>query len=269
MSATTTYASPLAESYVGATMAVVDGAEVPWNFGNFEEEYAALRQHRALFDLCALGRIKVSGRGAQAFLQKELARDISYLFPEKSLTTLMLDDDARPVDLLVVYKIQGGYVLETSLGRGAQTLEHLAGRGPEDVELTDLADEQAVLGIEGPFAWDILGRLFDPQLTGLPYQGVAVREWEGEELLVSRTGFSGEYGYKLYLSIPAAAKAWSLISEETKPVGFEAMETSMIEMRQPMLHRELGEDGTVMRCGLNWLVEIDKEDYTGLDVLTA
>jgi glycine cleavage system aminomethyltransferase T len=270
VSALTTYVSPLAGSYASdASTAVIDGAEVPWSFGSYDDEYAALRQHRALFDYSSLGRIHVSGRGALDFLQGQLARDISYLFPEKSLTSLLLDDDARPVDLVVVYKVQGGFILETAVGRGAQTLAHLSGLAPDDVELADLSEEQAVIGIEGPFSWDVLGRLFDPQLTGLPYQGVAAREWEGEELLVSRTGYTGEYGYKLYLSVAAASKAWALLKEETRPVGFEALETAMLEMRQPMLHRELADDGNVMRCGLNWLVELEKEDYAGLDALVA
>ncbi|MBW3669051.1 MAG: aminomethyltransferase family protein [Actinobacteria bacterium] len=249
------------------TTEIVASAEVPWVFSSVEEEYTALRQRRALFDFSHLGRIKISGRGALDFLQEQVARDITYLFPEKSLTSLMLDEEGRPFDVVVVYKVQGGYILETSVGHGAATLERLRAAAPDEVEVTDLSEELAVVGIEGPFAWEVLGRLYEPQLTGLPYQGVATIEWEGEEVRVSRTGFTGEYGYKLYLPVAAASKAWHLMLEETPPAGYAALETAMLEMRQPMLHREVGPEDNVVRCGLNWMVELDKEDYIGREAL--
>ncbi len=96
---------------------VIDGAVVPWVFTSFDQEYAALRQQRGLLDFSPLGRVSVTGAGAEAFLQQQLARDIGYLFPERSLTSLLLDDDAAPIDIAVVHKVTGGYLLESAVGR--------------------------------------------------------------------------------------------------------------------------------------------------------
>jgi glycine cleavage system aminomethyltransferase T len=263
-------ASPLAGLYPEGVMTETIGdAEVPWSFGSLEAEHNALRMSSALLDFSALGRISVSGSGAMDFLQHQVARDIAYLFPERCLTTLMLDDDATPVDVVVIYKVQGGYVLETSIGRGQATLARLREQAPPGIEVADLSGTHASVGLEGPFCWQVLSQVFDPQLTGLTFQAVQQSAWEGHEVLVSRLGFTGEYGYKFDLSVDAARKLWARLAEEVSPVGYEALEVAMLEVRQPLLHREVGEDGNVMRCGLNWLVELEKDDYVGRDALEA
>lgn len=247
----------------------VDGATVPWVYSSFEEEYTRLRQGRGVFDFTSLGRIRVEGQQALAFLQHVLARDIEYIFPERCLTSLVLDDEANPVDIVVVHKVQGGYLLETSFGRGRSTLEHLRGHAGEGVEVRDASDEAVILGLEGPFAWDLLKQVFEAQLTGLPFQGVASSAWSGEQILVSRTGYTGEYGYKFHLAPDLAKKAWEVLVQEAPPIGFQALEVAMLEMRQPMLHRELSTDGNVIACGFNPMVEIDKDDFVGKEALTA
>ncbi len=222
-----------------------------------------------LVDLTSVGRIRVAGTGVLAFLQRMVARDIEYLFPERSLTTLLLDDDAKPIDIVIVHKVQGGYLLETSFGRGEATLAHLQGHADDGVEVTDVSAEATMIGLEGPFAWELLRQVFEPQLTGLPFQGVAASTWQGEDILVTRTGYTGEYGYKLHLPPELAPKAWEVLGAEAPPLGFEALEISMLELRQPMLHRELGDDGNVIACGFNPLAELDKDDYVGKDALLA
>jgi glycine cleavage system aminomethyltransferase T len=262
-------ASPLAGLYPeGVVTHVVGDAEVPWTFSSLEAEHSCLRTGMGLLDFSALGRISVTGSGAMDFLQSQVARDIAYLFPERCLTTLMLDEDANPVDIVVIYKVQGGYVLETTPGQGSATLERLQANAPASVSLTDLRANQTSLGLEGPFCWQLITQVFDPQITGLTFQGVQQSEWEGHEVLVSRLGFTGEYGFKFDLPIDGAQKLWARLAEETTPVGYQALELAMLEVRQPVLRNEVGEDGNVMRCGLNWLVELEKDDYVGHAALT-
>jgi len=264
-------ASPLAGLYPdGVTTEVIGDSEVPWSFGSLENEHNALRTGTGLLDFSAIGRISVTGSQAMDFLQKQVARDIAYLFPERCLTTLLMDDDANPIDIVVIYKVQGGYVLETAVGRGADTLERLREQAPASgVDFADLRTTHTSIGIEGPFCWQLLTQVLDPQLTGLTFQGVQQTEWEGHEVRVSRLGFTGEYGFKFDLPVDGAQKLWARLAEEATLVGYEALELAMLEVRQPMLHRELGEDGTVMRCGLNWLVELEKDEYVGRDALEA
>lgn len=261
-------ASPLAGLYPDSvTTAVVGDAEVPWTFTDLESEHNVLRTSMGLLDFSALGRISVTGPGAMEFIQSQVARDIAYLFPERCLTTLMLDEDAKPVDVVVIYKVQGGYIIETAPGQGPATLARLQEAAPASVELADMRGTHTSVGLEGPFCWQLVSQVFDPQLTGLTFQGVQQSEWEGHEILVSRLGFTGEYGFKFDLPIDAAQKLWARLVEEVTPIGYQALELAMLEVRQPVLYRELGEDGNVMRCGLNWLVELEKEDYVGHEAL--
>lgn len=260
--------SPLEQLYPPDTVRMTMGkVTIPWRFGIFEEEYAALREKAGLFDFSYLGRLSVQGKDAFSFLQERLARDIEYLMPERCLMSLFLDEEARPLDVVVVYNQEDHYLVETSPFGREEVFCWLRKTAPEGVTISDLTTGQAVIGLEGPYAWQVLGRVVDFEVSVLPYQGVLPASWEGNQLLVSRTGFSAEYGYKIYADPEVARRLWAELRKDTCPVGYQVLEAAMLEVRQPNLYREMAEDGTVIRCGLNWLVDLQKEKFTGKTAL--
>lgn len=263
------YRSPLAAHYQPAATQMINHVEVPWEFTSLEEEYRALREKAGLLDYSYLGRMEVSGEKALEFLQSVCPRDLEYLMPERSLSCLLLSGEARPVDVITVYNREDGFLVETSPAGREEVYRLLSSACPEGAAVQDLNDQYGVLGLEGPYAWQVLSRVVDFEVSVLPYQGFLPASWEGEQLLVSRTGFTAEYGYKIYAAPEVAVKLWSLLKEEALPVGYHALEVAMLEVRQPMIHRELGDDGTVIRCGFNWLVDLKKEVFLGREALLS
>jgi aminomethyltransferase len=261
--------SPFAGTFPADTVyETIGDATVPWRLTSLDEEYAALRNSTAIFDLSGCGLVSVTGPDAEPLLTRLLTREVEFLSPESSVIGLFLDDDATPLDIVTVYRTDDGFLVETSVGRGTSTLEHLQRNADGDVEVRLVNDEMTLFGFEGPDAWAVTDGLFDERITGLPFQGVRPLTVDGAPATVFRTGFTGEFGFKVLVARDDAAAAWSKAAQHAVPIGHEALEVAMLEFRQPILHREAAnENAAVIRAGLNWLVDREKEDFLGRDAL--
>lgn len=251
-----------------AATAEIGRAKVAWHYTEPAVEYRALRTEAAVVDLSSVGLIAVPTRTAPALLRPTLPRNFDLLYPGSSGSVLLLDDQAHPADLLVVHRLREAYLIETAFGRGAATLARLRG-APGGDELSDVSDEYATIGIEGPYAWRVVRALLGDGTATLPLNGVATRDWRGVPVIVSRSGFTGEYGYKLLVPAGHGPALFQAAAELATPVGFRVLETAMLEVRQPVLHRECGPTDTVLSCGYNWLVDLEHPAFAGRDALLA
>jgi aminomethyltransferase len=236
------------------------GDRVPAVFTDYEEEYEALRSFAGLFDHSSLRLIKVTG-DVHTLLQEVLARDVEFMTPDQSVISLMLADDGDPIDLVTVYLFDDYALVECARGSGDRTLEHLRAKADGQAEVEWLAD-YAVMAVEGPYAWAVVGEVVDRAITALPYEGVTTVKWGGGEFIFARSGFTGEYGYKFIGPVAIISSLWEAFSPHARPIGYDALETAMIEVRQPVLYLECHERD-VVTAGLNWLVDPTKEDFCG------
>jgi glycine cleavage system aminomethyltransferase T len=255
----------------GTTYDTIGDAEVPWCFGDLAREYTALRTSAGLLDMSAVGLLGVEGPDAAGLVELVLTRDVAYMTPERSISGLVLDASGTPLDSVVVFKVEGGYLIETSVGRGAATLGHLietAAPASMTVTVTDLSDRRSVLAVEGPDAWATGVSALGVEVNGLPFEGVMHVRWNEEDIMVSRTGYTSEFGFKVYATSATAIEIWQACATTAVPAGHEALEVAMLEVRQPRLHRELTRSSTVVTSGLNWLVDLES-DFIGRDAVAA
>jgi len=257
------YAGTLAHLHSpGTEYRDVAGTRVPWNFGDYRFEYHAIRNSAALFDHTAVGLTRLTG-DVIPVLQRVLAREVEFLTPERCMMTLMLADDGRPVDLMTVYSFDDYVLLESSYGRQHEARKHLAANAGGEIEITALDNEWGMLGIEGPYSWGAIGRVLDPAVTALPYESVLELDVYGTPIVFSRSGFTGEYGYKIIGPSSIIEPLWDALRGEAKPCGQQALETAMLEVRQPVLHREAADNADLVVCGIQWLVDPTKEEFIG------
>ncbi|GEM_PF-1546547 len=263
--------SPFAAAFPASTVyEMIGDVTVPWRYTSVDEEYAALRGTSGLIDLSGAGLIAVDGPGAEGLLSRLFTREIEFLSQETSVMGLFLTEDATPLDVVTISRTDDGFLVETAIGRRTSTLAHLGSFAGPDVTVRELGGELAMLGFEGPASWDVAEALLDEPITGLPFQGVRPVQMDGFDVTVSRTGFTGEFGFKLVGPREHAGTMWSKAAAHAVPTGQEALEIAMIETRQPILHREaMGREATVVRCGFNWLVDFEKEEFLGREALTA
>ncbi|MFE2949522.1 glycine cleavage T C-terminal barrel domain-containing protein [Embleya sp. NPDC059267] len=252
-------------------------AVVPWTYTDDEREYHALRHEAALFDLNSTGLIALPTAGAQALLRAVVPGDLGSVFPGQSATSLLLDPEGHPLDTVTVYRLRDRWLIETAFGRGPDTLAHLIsagaaldGGGGGAVEPVDVRTEFSTLGLEGPFAWRVLRELLGDGVTSVPLGGIVHRTWRDAPVLVARSGYTGEYGYKVFVPPALADDLFdAAVAKSAVPAGYRTLEAAMLEVRQPLPHREVGPGDTVLGCGYNWLVDLDQPDFIGRDAVLA
>ncbi len=255
----------------GLTTTAIGATTVVWNFGDFEAECSALRTGAGLIDLSSGGPIGVSGAQAVDLLQACLSRDIEFLIPDRAQWSIVLHPDGAIVDVVTVIAGDGDYTVLTGPGRGADVEAALRdAAGDLDVQIDNLEARTAVLALEGPQSWKVVADVLGAEYVSLAYENVLAIEIDGHECLFARLGVTGEYGYTFILPNDIAADLWEqLVASGAAPVGHQARETAMLEVRQPIVHREVRAEDTVISAGLNWLVDLSKEAFVGREALMA
>jgi glycine cleavage system aminomethyltransferase T len=250
----------------GLTRTTIGAATVVWNF---EAESSALRTGAGIIDVSAGGPIAVSGPQAVDLLQACLTRDIEFLIPDRAQWSIVLQHDGTIVDVVTVIAGDGDYTVLTGPGRAGDVETALrAAAGDLDVQIENLEGRTAVFAVEGPQSWQAVADVLGAEYVSLAYENVLAIEIDGRECLLGRLGVTGEYGYTFILPDDIAAGLWEqLVGSGAVPVGHQARETAMLEVRQPVVHREVRAGDTVITAGLNWLVDLNKEGFVGREAV--
>lgn len=247
--------------------ATVRGQEVTWHFGDPTAEYNAIRNGLGVLDLSGNELIVVRGGGASSALDRLFTKELEYLSYENSTLGLFLDDDGKVVDVATISRRGDDFLIEPSVGGTSSLLAHLSEHLGGGVEAHGLADELQVVALEGPHLWSVADALLETPLTGLPFQGVRPTSFEGVEILGARTGWTGEFGLKFFLPPALVPRFIDAATSRGTLVGQWALELTMLEIRQPVPHRELRHAPTVIEAGWNWLIDLDKDDFLGRDAV--
>lgn len=232
-----------------------------WIVQGFDEDYRAIRHGAALVDLSGAGLLLVAGPGAAATLQQLHTRDISYLSYESSTMGLFLDEGGGVLDIATVYKVEDGFWVETAIGNGSAVRSHIEANAEPGTTVTPV--DAAVYAVEGPMAWAVLDDVLDEPASGLPFQGVRPTRAAGHDVTISRTGFTGEFGAKVIVPTASTAAVWDALAERATEVGHAALEAAMLEVRQPVLHRERDDAPSVGEAAYNWFVDLEKDEFLG------
>lgn len=248
----------------GAKTIDFGGWELPVQFTGIQHEHESVRTKAGLFDVSHMGEIKVSGPDALDFIQKMMTNDVSLLESGRAQYTLMCTPDGGIVDDLLVYKRgEHEYLLVVNAANSekdaAWLMKHVTGA----VTVTNVSDEIAQLALQGPLAESILQKLTTEPLAAIgPFHfqdDVAVG---GVFALISRTGYTGEDGFELYVKAEDAPELWHRIlktgGEDVVPCGLGARDTLRFEARLPLYGQELSETITPLEAGLGFAVKLDK-----------
>ncbi|KEO85003.1 aminomethyltransferase family protein [Tumebacillus flagellatus] len=252
----------------------IGGQAVVSTYSNEGEEYDALRNGIGIYDLSAVGKFEVGGDEHVNFLNELVTKDIEFLDVEKSIFTLLLNEEGDVIDAVTLHKKEESILIETSAAGREAVGAWLHERKIDDVEITDLSDDYALVAFEGPYAWKAAASLIDYDISLLPFQAFVATEVEGSEALLFRNGVTGEYGYKVLVANDAAIALWEkLLAHDAsnypvKPVGHSTLEIAMLEVRQPNVLVEA--DGlNVFEASLEWVVSFYKESFVGREALEA
>ncbi|WP_345239635.1 glycine cleavage system aminomethyltransferase GcvT [Pontibacillus salipaludis] len=261
----------------GAKTVDFGGWDLPVQFTSIKEEHHATRNSAGLFDVSHMGEILVEGPESEAYLQKMLTNDVTKLTPNRAQYTFLCYEDGGTVDDLIVYKLQEqSYLLVVNAANTDKDYNWLKENLTENATLHNVSDQYVQLAIQGPKAEAVLQRLTDQDLSEIKFfrflQDVSFSGVE-HAALVSRTGYTGEDGFEIYIHPDAGGALWRAILTEGKedgvlPVGLGARDTLRFEAKLPLYGQELSADITPIEAGLGFAVKVDKEgDFIGKSVL--
>lgn len=242
------------------------GWELPVQFIGIQKEHEAVRTRAGLFDVSHMGELLVEGTGAEAYLQHMTTNDVSRLQIGQAQYALLCYPDGGIVDDLLIYRLapeQFMLVVNASnIDKDYTWLnEHLPIEG---VSLRNSSDDIALLALQGPLAAEILSLVTDVNLSELKsfhfIQDVTVA---GISLLLSRTGYTGEDGFELYMAPEHAAHVWHKLLSAGEPYGLQpaglgARDTLRFEARLPLYGQELSSTISPLEAGLGWFVKLQK-----------
>jgi aminomethyltransferase len=268
--------TPLYDEHVAAGGKIVPfaGWEMPVQYPTgITAEHHAVRRAAGIFDVSHMGEIEVHGQRALDFVQYVTTNDVSRLEVGQAQYSTLLQEDGTLLDDLIVYRFPEHILLVVNASNRERDFAWIQRYAPEfEVEVRDRSDEIALLALQGPRAEAILARLTDHDLASIRYYHFAQGRVDGREAVISRTGYTGEDGFELYLDAADAAPLWRRLlevgaDEGLVPAGLGARDSLRLEMGYALYGNDMDERRTPLEAGLGWVVKLDKGDFVGRDAL--
>jgi aminomethyltransferase len=246
----------------GARMVPFAGWEMPVQYEGVIPEHLAVRTHAGAFDVSHMGQIHVEGPAAATFLQSMLSNDVDRLDDGQAQYTLLTNEQGGIVDDLILYRIaHGHFLLVVNAGNREIAYEWLKDREVRGSEVRDASDDYALIAVQGPTSLELLGVVEAPAFTH------AMGEVAGIEVMVCRTGYTGETGVELMCPAEDGPALWDAVLERgVTPCGLGARDTLRLEVCYPLHGNDITPETDPISAGLGWTCALDTE-FTGVDVL--
>jgi aminomethyltransferase len=255
---------------LGARLVDFAGWEMPVQYEGIKAEHNAVRNHAGLFDVSHMGEAVFRGPDAKEAVQRLVTRDVSRLEDGQAGYSAVCYESGGTVDDVIVYRRPDDFLVVVNASNREKDLEHFRSNTQDlDVEVADESDDWALLALQGPEAADLLQNLTGANLPDLrPFRFVE-GEVAGAKTLVSRTGYTGEDGFELYVSPDDAPRVWrELLEAGATPAGLGARDTLRLEAGMCLYGNELDPETTPLEAGIGFAVHLDKErEFIGQEAL--
>lgn len=274
--------TPLYDAHVaaGARMVPFAGFEMPVSYAGLIEEHTAVRERAGLFDVSHMGEFIVSGPDTWAYLDGVVSNDCSKLAADGVLYTVMCRENGTVVDDLLVSRMADDRALVVvNASNIDKDYEHMKAQLSGRVELENASDAWALIAVQGPRAHETVKATPMLSALGAEVDSIPYYRWrsfvaDGERLIVSRTGYTGERGFEIFVPPALSLSLWDQLMTAgapfgIAPAGLGARDTLRFETCLCLYGHELDDETTPLEAGLNWLVKLNKADFTGRAALVA
>lgn len=253
---------------LGGKLVPFAGWNMPIRYGSILEEHEVVRRRAGVFDISHMGQFVVRGAGAAAWLDSLLTNHVGALGDGEGHYTFLLNEGGGVIDDLILYR-QGEeqFFLVVNAAKIAEDDAWMRARLTEGVELEDQSEQFAAMAVQGPEAAAVFAKMLPGEK--LPTRNrIATFQKDGQELIVCRTGYTGEDGFEFFC--PAAVGAqWlrATLAAGARACGLGARDTLRLEMCYPLNGSDLSPERTPLQAGLGFFVKLDKGEFSGREVL--
>ncbi len=253
---------------LGARMGEFGGFLMPIQYEGIIKEHEATRTNAALFDTCHMGEFRVSGGGALPDLERLLSCDVASLRAGRCRYGLMCNESGGVLDDLLVYRLgEDAFMLVVNAGTQHADFEWIATHVSPTTEIRNISDCTAKVDLQGPGSARIMQRLMTDSVADMKFYAFRHNRHGGEQVLVSRTGYTGELGFEFYGEARLARQFWQDCMElGAVPAGLGARDTLRLEMGMPLYGHELGPGRNAAEAGFARAVSRSKT-FIGSDVV--
>ena len=236
-------------------------------------EHSAVRERVGLFDVSHLGKASVKGEGALEFLNSMFTNDLTRIVDSKAQYTLLCNPDGGVIDDLIAYRISDSdFFLIPNASNTTDVVRVLSESAPASITVTNLHEKFAVLALQGPRAVDVVKSLgINPTMDYMAFAHVTIA---GCDVILCRTGYTGEHGYELVPSWEDACVVWDALVAAMQPFdgaicGLGARDTLRTEMGYPLHGHELSLEISPVQASAGWAIGWKKENFRGSQVLQS
>ena len=271
--------TPLIAQHRAAEAKLVDfaGWEMPIQYRGVLDEYHTVRSHVGLFDVSHMGRISVSGPGSVGFLQYVTTNDVSKISVRSSQYSMVCNPNGGIQDDIFIYHVKPYEFLvcvnasnrEKIVSWLLEKVSHVQG-----CTVRDCSTELAQLAVQGPLARDLMIAAAVVEVADLKVRQCTEVTAFGGSVIISRTGYTGELGYELYLPAHLAASAWEQLvkiglPQGLKPAGLGARDLLRLDMGYLLYGNDISEGTSPLEAGADWVVNFEKGEFVGRSTLLS
>jgi aminomethyltransferase len=261
----------------GAKMVAFGGWDMPLEYSGITQEHVAVRTSAGLFDVSHMGELEIAGKDALAAVQRISCNDASRLQPGQAQYSGLLTPQGTFVDDLLIYRLKSDHFLLVVNAANivkdyTWIAEQIASAG--DAVIVDASSRYALLAVQGPKAVDAVQPLTGVDLASVGHYSFAHGEVASVRATISRTGYTGEDGFEIFVPPQSADKVWQAILASGRgdgliPCGLGARDTLRLEAAMRLYGNDIDETTTALEAALGWIVGWEKDDFVGAAALRA
>lgn len=253
---------------LGAKLVEFAGYLMPVQYAGIKQEHRRVRSTVGLFDVSHMGEFFIRGEDALAFLQKVTINDVGGLQVNQVQYSAMCYENGGIVDDLLVYRLADQYMMVVNAANLEKDWSWLQQHLLPKAELIDRSDELSLLALQGPKADSTLAKLTDLRLSDIPYYWLAEGTVSGVDMIISRTGYTGEAGFELCFPRVYSERIWQALMQagaefDIEPIGLGARDTLRLEMKYCLYGHDIDETTNPIEAGLGWITKLEKGDFIG------
>ena len=263
--------TPLYETHLalGAKMAPFGGWLMPIQYQGILAEHAYTRQSVSVFDICHMGEFMLQADPAICGFDRLVTQNIISMSLGSCRYGFILNSQAGILDDLIVYRInKTSWMIVVNAATTEDDLAHFNENLSIGCSLENVSHKMGKLDVQGPQSLDVLEKIFGDGIPRLNYYTFAEFIFQGQHCIISRTGYTGELGYEIYIAHDYVVKLWELLLKDArvKPAGLGARDTLRLEMGYPLYGQDLDIGRSPLSAGMGKFVDFSK-DFIGRDVL--
>jgi glycine cleavage system T protein (aminomethyltransferase) len=253
---------------LGAKMVPFAGFEMPVQYpAGITAEHKSVRESVGLFDVSHMGEFIIRGPQAIDFINYVTTNDVAALSVGQAQYSTILNEGGTIVDDCLVYRLPDHLMMVVNASNKDKDLAHISAyRARFDCTIEDVSDRIALLALQGPRAQEVMARHTDVNLDDIAYYHFQLATVAGvPDVILSRTGYTGEDGFELYFDASRAVEIWNALMSggSVVPAGLGARDTLRLEMGMALYGNDIDDSTTPYEAGLGWLVKMKKGDFVG------